>query len=87
MGFLGPNGAGKTTTILMLCTLIKPTDGTATICGYDVAKHPDEVRSCIGWAPQDIAVDERLTGRENLNFTQSFIISQPTLRKRGSQSF
>jgi len=65
-GFLGPNGAGKTTTILMLCTLIKPTEGTATICNYDILKDPDNVRNCIGYAPQEISMDEDLTGRENL---------------------
>jgi len=65
-GFLGPNGAGKTTTILMLCTLTKPTEGTATICNYDILKDPDNVRNCIGYAPQEISMDEDLTGRENL---------------------
>jgi len=65
-GFLGPNGAGKTTTILMLTTLLKPTSGSARLCGYDVTKEPDKVRNCIGYTPQDIAVDEDLTGRENL---------------------
>lgn len=65
-GFLGPNGAGKTTTILMLCTLLKPTEGTAKLCGQDIVQEPDMVRSCIGYAPQDISVDEDLTGLENL---------------------
>ena len=65
-GFLGPNGAGKTTTILMLCTLLKPTEGTAKLCRQDIVQEPDMVRSCIGYAPQDISVDEDLTGLENL---------------------
>jgi len=65
-GFLGPNGAGKTTTILMLTTLVKPTAGSAKICGYDVSREPNKVRNCIGYTPQDISVDEDLTGRENL---------------------
>ena len=65
-GFLGPNGAGKTTTILVLITLLKPTGGKATLCGYDVTKEPAKVRSCIGYVSQDTAVDENLTGRENL---------------------
>lgn len=65
-GFLGPNGAGKTTTILMLTTLSRPTSGSARVCGYDVSKEPDKVRNCIGYTPQDISVDEDLTGRENL---------------------
>jgi ABC-2 type transport system ATP-binding protein len=65
-GFLGPNGAGKTTTILMLITLLKPTSGKATVCGFDVAKEQAKVRACIGYVSQDTAVDESLTGRENL---------------------
>jgi len=65
-GFLGPNGAGKTTTILMLITLLKPTSGKATVCGFDITKEQAKVRSCIGYVSQDTAVDENLTGRENL---------------------
>lgn len=65
-GFLGPNGAGKTTTIIMLITLLKPTAGVATVCGRDIATDPDEVRVRIGYVSQDIAVDDSLTGRENL---------------------
>jgi ABC-2 type transport system ATP-binding protein len=65
-GFLGPNGAGKTTTILMLVTLITPTAGTAHVSGYDVVRQPARVREVIGYVSQDIAVDEYLTGRENL---------------------
>ncbi len=65
-GFLGPNGAGKTTTITVLITLLSPTSGQAIVAGYDVAKEPDEVRTRIGYVSQDIAVDEALTGWENL---------------------
>ena len=65
-GFLGPNGAGKTTTILMLTTLTKPTKGSARICNYDIVKSPYEVRKCIGYVPQDLSVDDDLSGRENL---------------------
>jgi ABC-2 type transport system ATP-binding protein len=65
-GFLGPNGAGKTTTILALITLLKPTAGRATVSGFDVSTAPDEVRVRIGYVSQDIAVDDTLTGRENL---------------------
>lgn len=65
-GFLGPNGAGKTTTILMLVTLITPSEGTAHVAGYDIVNQPGRVRDAIGYVSQDIAVDEYLTGRENL---------------------
>jgi len=67
-GFLGPNGAGKTTTIKMLVTLLKPTDGTAKILGYDIKEKPDDIRKNIGIVFQDPALDDRLTGKENLDF-------------------
>lgn len=65
-GFLGPNGAGKSTTIMMLITLIRPTSGTATVNGFDIAKHRYRVRTQLGYVSQDLAVDDSLTGRENL---------------------
>lgn len=65
-GFLGPNGAGKTTTIKILTTLLKPTSGRAMVAGYDVLKEPGKVRSVIGYVAQDISVDDKGTGRENL---------------------
>ena len=65
-GFLGPNGAGKTTTISMLTTLIKPTSGNATVAGHDIVKEANEVRNVIGLVPQDLTVDDDLTGRENM---------------------
>ncbi len=67
-GFLGPNGAGKSTTINMLCTMMRPTSGTATINGCDVATNPAGVRQSIGVIFQDASLDDRLTGRENLRF-------------------
>ncbi|NOQ54657.1 MAG: ATP-binding cassette domain-containing protein, partial [Thermoplasmata archaeon] len=67
-GFLGPNGAGKTTTISMLCTLLRPTKGTAQVWGYDAFHQPDQVRSSIGIVFQDPSVDEELTGYENMWF-------------------
>lgn len=63
---LGPNGAGKTTTIRMLCCLLKPTEGTASILGYDVVKTPFAVKKLIGVSPQDTILSERLNCWENL---------------------
>jgi ABC-2 type transport system ATP-binding protein len=65
-GLLGPNGAGKTTAISMLCTILKPTSGTATVNGFDIVKEANKVRKSIGIVFQDPSVDDRLTGRENL---------------------
>ena len=65
-GFLGPNGAGKTTTIKILTTLLLPTSGECKVCGYDVVKQPTEVRRSIGLVPQELTVDDDLTGRENM---------------------
>jgi ABC-2 type transport system ATP-binding protein len=65
-GFLGPNGAGKTTTINMLTTLIQPTSGRATVCGYDVRRNPNEVRSNVGVVPQEYTADEDMTGLQNI---------------------
>ncbi|MEY9843862.1 ATP-binding cassette domain-containing protein [Streptacidiphilus sp. MAP5-3] len=66
LGLLGPNGAGKTTTVRVLTTLLKPDAGRATVAGVDVLKHPNEVRSLMGLSGQYAAVDEYLTGQENL---------------------
>ena len=65
-GFLGPNGAGKTTVIRMLITLLAPTSGEMTVAGYDVVRHPQEVRLRIGAALQAAALDDKQTGRELL---------------------
>ncbi len=65
-GFLGPNGAGKTTTINMLTTLLRSNEGSATVAGFDVVKEADKVRRVIGLVPQDLTVDEDLTGTENM---------------------
>jgi ABC-2 type transport system ATP-binding protein len=67
-GFLGPNGAGKTTTINMLCTLLKPTSGKATVHGFDILAQKNEVRESIGLVFQDPSLDDKLTARENLDF-------------------
>ncbi len=66
LGVLGPNGAGKTTTVRILATLLKPDSGHASVGGIDVIKHPDKVREIIGLSGQYAAVDEILTGYDNL---------------------
>ncbi|MEV4355645.1 ATP-binding cassette domain-containing protein [Nonomuraea sp. NPDC004186] len=67
-GFLGPNGAGKTTTISMLCTLVNPTGGSATVAGHDVVRDRDEVRRNIGLVFQDPTLDGYLSAEQNLRF-------------------
>ncbi|MFJ1972207.1 ATP-binding cassette domain-containing protein [Streptomyces sp. NPDC087903] len=66
LGLLGPNGAGKTTTVRCLTTLLRPDSGRAVVAGLDVLKQPNEVRRSIGLSGQFAAVDEYLTGRENI---------------------
>jgi ABC-2 type transport system ATP-binding protein len=66
LGLLGPNGAGKTTTVRMLTTLLRPDAGRATVAGYDVVTQAQQVRSLIGLSGQYAAVDDNLTGSENL---------------------
>jgi ABC-2 type transport system ATP-binding protein len=65
-GFLGPNGAGKTTTINMLITVLRPTEGSATVYNNDIVKDANGVRGCIGVVPQEYTADEDLTGIENV---------------------
>jgi oleandomycin transport system ATP-binding protein len=65
-GLLGPNGAGKTTAVRILATLLRPDDGSARVGGFDVAREPEKVRPLIGLTGQYAAVDEELTGQENL---------------------
>lgn len=73
LGLLGPNGAGKTTAVRVLTTLLRPDAGTATIDGVDVLANPQVVRSRIGLTGQYAAVEERMTGRENLELVARFL--------------
>jgi ABC-2 type transport system ATP-binding protein len=85
-GLLGPNGAGKTTTVRILSTLLKATAGHATVAGIDVAKHPDAVRRSIGLTGQYAAVDEYLTGRENLDMVgRLYHLPKEHVRKRAEE--
>src|SRR5690242_17556210 len=80
---LGPNGAGKTTTISMLSTLYQPTAGDAIIAGHSVVKEPMAVRQVIGVVPQDLALYEDLSARENLSFWgQMYNLGSKTLKAR-----
>jgi ABC-2 type transport system ATP-binding protein len=67
-GFLGHNGAGKTTTVNILTTLLRPTSGTAKVCGFDVVKDRRDVTGCIGYLPSEVRMYGHLTGLENLEF-------------------
>lgn len=86
LGMLGPNGAGKTTLVKILSCLIKPTSGAATVAGFDVARQTRQVRSIIGLAGQSAAVDENLTGRENLVLVaRLYHMSRGESRKRAGE--
>ena len=67
-GLLGPNGAGKTTLVRLLTTLLKPSEGAATVCGYDARKNPLQVRQRVGGLPQEPCLYRDLTGEEHLKF-------------------
>lgn len=67
-GFLGHNGAGKTTTVNILTTLLAPTSGSATICGFDIVKESMEVKKCIGYLPENVKFYDNLTAFENLEY-------------------
>jgi ABC-2 type transport system ATP-binding protein len=67
-GFLGPNGAGKSTTIKILCTLLRPTEGSARVAGFDVVRERDDVRRHIGLVFQETTLDDYLTAEQNLRF-------------------
>jgi ABC-2 type transport system ATP-binding protein len=79
-GLLGPNGAGKTTTIKMLITLLPPTEGRASVAGYDIRKESRLVRRSIGYVPQLLSSDGALTARENL-MTSARLYHLPTVER------
>ncbi len=86
LGLLGPNGAGKTTIVRMLATLLRPDSGTATIAGSDIRSDADRVRSVIGLTGQYAAVDEKLTGHENLVLVGRLLgLDKATSKSRASE--
>src|SRR6059058_650316 len=85
-GFLGPNGAGKSTTVLMLTTLLPPTGGRASVAGFDVAAQGSEVRTRIGAALQEAALDQFLTGREHMDLQGGLHgLGRDERRRRGDE--
>ena len=85
-GFLGPNGAGKTTTINMLCTLAKPTGGSARVAGHDVVRERDDVRRHIGLVFQDPTLDGYLTAEQNLRLhAELYGVDREMIRPRMRQ--
>src|SRR5690349_6428145 len=85
-GFLGPNGAGKSTTVLMLTTLLPPTDGTARVAGYDIRREGAAVRSAIGAALQEAALDPLLTGHDHMRLQTTLQgIPKAERRARGDE--
>lgn len=86
LGLLGPNGSGKTTTVRILSTLLKADAGSATVGGFNVATQADQVRNVIGLTGQYAAVDQYLTGRENLElFGRLFHLSKNDAKKRAAE--
>ena len=71
-GLIGPNGAGKTTTLRMICTLLRLTSGSITVCGHDVVTESDTVRKMISYLPEDAGAYKNLTGRNYLKFMAGF---------------
>jgi ABC-2 type transport system ATP-binding protein len=86
LGLLGPNGAGKTTAVRIFATLLKPDGGRATVAGFDVRKQAPQIRSVIGLSGQYAAVDENLTGHENLwMFGRLYQLPSPEARVRADE--
>lgn len=87
-GLLGPNGAGKTTTLRMLCTVLRPTGGTATVAGYDVIEQPSEVRRHVGFLSANTGVYDRMTAWEMVSYYgQLNLIPPDELRVRMDELF
>jgi ABC-2 type transport system ATP-binding protein len=86
LGLLGPNGAGKTTTVRILATLLRPDAGRATVAGFDVVRQAEQIRAVIGLSGQYAAVDENLTGRENLTmFGRLYQLPGAEARRRADE--
>ena len=86
LGLLGPNGAGKTTAVRILTTLLRPDAGHATVAGFDVVRQAEQLRRVIGLSGQYAAVDENLTGRENLwMFGRLYQLSSSEARRRADE--
>ncbi|HEX3924826.1 MAG TPA: ATP-binding cassette domain-containing protein, partial [Streptosporangiaceae bacterium] len=86
LGVLGPNGAGKTTAVRILTTLLRPDGGRALVEGFDVVKQPAAVRRTIGLSGQSAAIQEELTGRENLEIVgRLYHLSWPKARSRATE--
>ena len=86
LALLGPNGAGKTTAVRILTTLLKPDAGHATVAGFDVVRDANRIKSLIGLAGQSVAIDEYLTGLENLEMIgQLYHISRQDAKRRAAE--
>src|SRR6266487_1436904 len=87
-GLLGPNGAGKTTTLRILCTVLKPTSGVATIAGHDVFTHPERVRQNIGFLSANTAIYDRMSAWEMVEyFGRLYSMNCERLRERMEEVF
>ncbi len=86
-GFIGPNGAGKTTTIGLMTGILAPTEGTVTIGGYDMAKHPIEAKRLLGYVPDEHDMYDRLTGIEYLRFMADLFSVPASVRKERMEHY
>lgn len=85
-GLIGANGAGKSTTVSMIATLIKPDHGTILFDGVDIVKHPKKIRQSLGFVPQEIALYETLTGKDNIEFwAKAYHMEKQILKKRQNE--